>query len=161
MTIGYTTFTSWGGSGNAWFVDSFSRVAANKLYDRNRGVIVELTAASKNEIELCEYSLFETCFESNKKVYTKGIQVKVTAGATVKLAYSGYGMGVLYTAEPIFSNAFMLPKGRGTTIKIYSSQANRSIQSVTGCDGTLSGSDYSMPARNTDCEISVTFTSVP
>ncbi|PUA28205.1 MAG: hypothetical protein B0W54_17150 [Cellvibrio sp. 79] len=157
VPIGDRTFK--GAGSFSWDVEQSFRIASDKLFNRNKGSIIELTSANKNEIELCEYYVFESCSAANKRLYTKGIQVKVTPGFTFSFNYFGYGFNVPSSADVYFENAFMLPKGRNITANVAPLESNRIIQSVTGCDGTLVGSQYTIPARSSDCEISVTFTS--
>ncbi|HTF98547.1 MAG TPA: hypothetical protein VL995_20570 [Cellvibrio sp.] len=141
-------------------VNDFFRVSSNKTFNRDTGTILEMTGATTNTIELCEYELFDACDESDKRIYEKGIQVKIAAGAFILLNYQGYGYDSFYTTELYFTNAFMLPKGRDKVIKIFSLGSN-SIQTVSGCGGTFNGVQYTIPARSTDCELVVEFVSAP
>lgn len=137
------------------------RVAANKMFYASTQTILEITAADKNTLEVCEYPLFNICSPSNTKTYARGIQVKLAPGAAALLFYAGNSTQSIYSAQPYFINVFMLPKGIAMRASIFSQTANRQVQTITGCDGTYDGSSYLIPARESDCEISVTFTSNP
>lgn len=143
-------------------VRPFARVAANKLFNRNDGTILEMISANKEEIELCEYKLYESCTEEDKIVYQRGIELKlVTNGnGTISMKHTGYGMGgFLETSELTFVNTLMVPKGY-PQILFLRTQAGAMLNAsgtVSGCGGILVGFEYRIPALNEACEITVNF----
>lgn len=142
-------------------IDGF-RVSANKMFYPDSNTIIEMTAADKNSMELCEYPVFGSCSSSNKKTYERGVQIKLSEGAAALLFYAGFSSGSFFNAQPQFLNALMIPKDLTVQTLIFSRYPGFQIDTISGCDGTLyNGQQYEIPARTTDCEITVTFKSAP
>lgn len=158
ISIGTATF--FGTDASAMNVIDGIRVSENKMFYPDSNTIMEMTFASRNEMALCEYPLFGTCALANKKTYERGVQVKLPQGAAL-LFYAGYDSGSFYNAQPYLINAFIIPKNLTVQTLIFSQVAGRKVESVSGCDGTLQNQQYVIPARSTDCELSVTFLSIP
>ncbi len=139
------------------------RVSATKLFSKDNDTILEMTAANKHEIELCEYKLYEQCAEENKRTYERGIQIKISANTDVGRLYIDYeaigALGRIVTTYRDIDKAIMLPKNR-TQIITLSPDTGYTIKSadISGCDGVLNGLNYEIPARTTNCELKVTFT---
>jgi len=144
----------------------YYRVSATKLFSRDEDTILEMTAATKNEIELCEYKIYEQCAEENKRSYERGVQVKISANTEhggLFIDYNATGAGGSYvTTNRYVDEAIMLPKNRAQVIRL-SPNTGYTIRSenISGCDVVRNGLDYEIPARTTDCELKVTFTPVP
>lgn len=143
----------------------YFRVSATKLFSRDDDTIVEMTAATKNEIELCEYNVYDQCAEENKRTYERGIKIKISANTDVGGLYIDYEAigsgGSVVTTYRYVDKALMLPKNRAQVIRLSPSYGY-TVKSgdVSGCDGVLNEFNYEIPARTTNCELSVTFTPV-
>ena len=144
---------------------SYSRVSATKLFSRDDDTILEMTAATKHEIELCEYKIYEQCAEENKRRYERGVQVKISANTDhggLYIDYNATGAGGTYlTTSRYVDKAIMLPKNRVQVIRL-SPGTGYTVrgEDISGCDGVLNGFNYEIPARTTGCELKVTFTPV-
>lgn len=144
---------------------SYSRVSATKLFSRDDDTILEMTAATKQEIELCEYKIYEQCTEENKRRYERGVQVKISANTDhgdFYIDYNATGAGGTYvTTYRYIDKAIMLPKNRVQVIRL-SPGTGYTVRSedISGCDGVLNGFNYEISARTTGCELKVTFTPV-
>jgi len=144
---------------------SYSRVSATKLFSRDDDTILEMTAATKHEIELCEYKIYEQCLEGNKRRYERGVQVKISANTNyggLYIDYNATGVGGTYvTTYRHVDEAIMLPKNRVQVIRLSPSTGYTvRSENISGCDGVLNGLNYEIPARTTNCELKVTFTPV-
>lgn len=136
-------------------------VSSNKFYSETLQTILEMTSASRNEIELCEYHVNETCTEADKLTYERGIEVKLTVGAggmlTNELEFFHYGFGgYVSSLNWQLDKVFMVPKSWTQTVNIVP-DVGYSLDSITGCNGELSGNKFRIPALVATCEISVSF----
>ncbi len=143
------------------FTLPYTRVSVNKLYNNFDETILEMTSAGKNEIELCEYKFFESCAEENKRVYQRGIELKLVTNekGTISVKNIAWGPGsVIHTYERNVVNTVMIPKGT-PQIFIVKPDSGLALASnaVAGCGGTLIGQEYRIPARTEPCEITVRF----
>lgn len=163
-------------SGNAWvpvwgsvfitdesgqsIVRPFTRISVNKLFSIEDKTIVEMTSAGKDHIELCEYQMFEVCNESEKQIYQRGIEVElVTIGqGNIYLNSVGDNTGAFYNFQRTVSGIFMIPRFHPQELVITTENGEElSPGDVMGCDGTLTGTIYNIPARTDGCEITVNF----
>lgn len=139
----------------------YIRVASNKLLNRYDLTILEMTNAGKDEIELCEYKLFEDCTESEKRVYLRGIELKLTVSGEgdILMRHESYFLEGGYTTyERSVANMLMVPKGYPQELIIKPDAGGLlSSDAVSGCGGTLVGEIYRIPALVEPCEITVNF----
>ncbi|HSC68683.1 MAG TPA: hypothetical protein VLC79_13380 [Cellvibrio sp.] len=146
-----------------WTNKAYYPVAANKLFSRSAQTILEMTSAGRNEIELCEYQLNDTCNEANKHTYVRGIEVKLNVGAGGEVTYSKefkqLDWNAYLTFNPSIDKVFMVPKSMSQIIKI-TPDTGYVLDSVTGCEGHLNGYEYYIPGLTATCEISVSFTKI-
>jgi len=142
------------------FSNFFYRVAANKLFNRDDSTIIEMTGASKDEIELCEYKLFESCAESAKRTYQRGIELKLTTTGEgdIRLRHEASSANGYNIYERTVTNVLMVPKGYPQEL-IIKSEAGEILNSdaVSGCGGVLVGEKYRIPALVEPCEIIINF----
>ncbi|MDF3013149.1 MAG: hypothetical protein K0Q78_1353, partial [Cellvibrio sp.] len=138
----------------------YAPVSANRLFNRTQQTILEMTSASRNEIELCEYQLNASCNDADKRTYVRGIEIKLTVGAGGKVSRSIYFWHIDWNSWPTFSQdidkVFMVPKGIDQTINI-TPDAGYVLDSIAGCGGNLNGSQYHVPELTATCEINVSF----
>lgn len=138
----------------------YAPVSANRLFNRTQQTILEMTSASRNEIELCEYQLNASCNDADKRTYVRGIEIKLTVGAGGKVSRSIYFWHVDWNSWPTFSQdidkVFMVPRAIDQTINI-TPDAGYVLDSITGCGGNLNGSQYHIPELTATCEINVSF----
>ncbi|PUA28203.1 MAG: hypothetical protein B0W54_17140 [Cellvibrio sp. 79] len=135
-------------------------VAANKFYNPFQQTILELTSASRNEIELCEYPFGGTCNDVNKRSYERAIEIKLSVGTGGKLFYPvafehlDYGYTTQFSRD--IDKVLMVPRAQAQTITI-TPDSGFSLDSISGCGGILVGDTYKIPALTTACEIAVSF----
>lgn len=138
----------------------YAPVSANKLFNRSQNTILEMTSASRNEIELCEYQLNASCNDADKRTYVRGIEIKLTVGAGGKVTYPMYfwhlDWNTWLTFIPDIDKVFMVPKATAKTITV-TPDTGYVLDSVTGCDGYQNGSEYHIPELTATCEITVSF----
>lgn len=135
-------------------------VAPNKLFNSAQRTIVEMTSASANEIELCEYPLNQSCIESNKRKYERGIEVRLSigAGGTVDHLLPVHNLDDEYfsTFRWSIDKIIMVPKGRAQVLAVKA-DAGYTIDTVSGCGGNLVGNEYYIPSLTNGCELAATF----
>ncbi|HSC68684.1 MAG TPA: hypothetical protein VLC79_13385 [Cellvibrio sp.] len=142
----------------------YTRVSATRLFNPEDKTILEMTGANKTEIELCEYKLFEACNDQNKLKYQRGIQIKITTsdGGIVRTKQEALGSDGLHSYEWFADTALMLAKNTNQSISLWPPAGFAiSYDSVSGCDGHLSGNEYHIPARTSDCAITINFVPLP
>lgn len=147
-------------AGGSFSGRAYSKVSATRLFNKATNTILEMTAASANGIELCEYAVNDTCRVKDKRIYERGIEIGLTVSPGGNVNYSidyfdldaNNSTGISRYAEQVF----MVPRNSPQKLTLFPSAGNR-VGSVNGCDGTLNGSTYSIPARADACEIVVTF----
>lgn len=138
----------------------FHRVSANTLFYPSENRIVEMTGASQNEIELCEYQLNQSCNPANKKTYARGVEVTLTVGAGGQVGYPlsffSYSSSNVPTYTRTVDKVVMVPKDRDFTLLITGNVGN-TINTVSGCGGTLVGTEYVIRALTEACTVTVDF----
>lgn len=134
------------------FLRNYDRVGVNLLYDKTTGMLLELRSSDLESIELCEYSASSSCESGNIHRLTRGLEITINRFANGLVRYSGDTLVNSISDR----GGFLAPRGKIVTLEIvpqngYTITANN----ITGCDGTLSGTFYTIPARQTDCEITL------
>ena len=164
IPVGGYVFTSDGSS--QMMYKFYSRVSATKLFSMDDHSILEMTSATKHEIELCEYQVYEQCEEQNKRRYERGVQIKISRnsdGGSLYMDYEGQSyLGYFVTTGRHIDKAIMLPKNRAQVIRL-APNSGYTIESdgISGCGGVLIGLSYEIPALQADCELTVNFTPLP
>ena len=136
-------------------VRSYERVSFNLLLNRETNEILELRSSDVNSVEICEYDAFSSCERGKLYKLTRGIEVSFNTAANGEVRYSN-------NAFPLFvydKGSFLAPRQKVITLELipnlgYSINASN----ISGCEGTLSGQFYTIPARQTDCAITMKFT---
>lgn len=137
----------------------FSKVAFNKLYNRDDESILEMTKAGKDEIEVCEYKLFEQCDETKKIIYQRGIEVGLTVSPFVRISkiYEDRDRSSFYS-ERMLGGSLVIPKGYPQQFIVRTTNGDLlSPEMVSGCSGELVGELYQIPAQYEACEITVNY----
>ncbi|MEN0039087.1 MAG: hypothetical protein AAGC78_18560 [Cellvibrio sp.] len=144
---------------SSYFGNQFYKVSSNRLYLPRLNSFIEITKASKDEIELCEYFYGGSCNPLKKRKYTAGVEVKLTVGSggVVKQLLDLYEpLNDFVTHERMVDKVMMAPKNRAFALRIEPNMG-RSISSVTGCNGILWEGRYAIPALTEACEVVVKF----
>lgn len=130
----------------------YEKVASNKLFSRDSGKVLEMLSSSKDSVVLCEYNAFTSCEQGTTYNLKRSLEIKITAtgNGTVR----GLKNGI---------SSYMFPRLEDYRLSLspssgYTVTANNI---VSNCNGSLNGNYYDIPARDADCEISVTFTAIP
>lgn len=139
---------------------AYSKVSATRLFNKSANTILEMTAASANGLEICEYAVNDSCRDKDKRIYERGIEIGLTVSPGGNVNYSidyfdldaKSGTGISRYVERVF----MVPKNSPQKLTLFPS-AGYKVGSVNGCEGSLNGTIYSIPARSDACEIAVTF----
>lgn len=138
----------------------FFRVSPTTLFYPSVNGIVEMTSAGKDEIEICEYELNETCNTADKKTYLIGPEINFTINGDGNIyhhfAFTNLEDNSLQSRDIGFRKAFMFAKNRDIALKINPTNGSI-IDSVTDCNGTLKGGEYKISGLTEDCKITVNF----
>ncbi|HTF98548.1 MAG TPA: hypothetical protein VL995_20575 [Cellvibrio sp.] len=140
----------------------YGKIAANKFYEKYTGTVTEIFAVNKQEIDVCLYQLGEQCDETKKQRLERGVVISTSVGeggaAYQKLVYKMGVNGFTTTHTRSIAKVLTVPRGYSSVVEI---RANTGYSfdgsTVTGCGGTLVGSDYQIPALTADCEITINF----
>jgi hypothetical protein len=142
------------------FGHAFHKVSASAIFYPGENRIVEMTSATQDEIEICEYPLNQQCNDADKRTYAAGVEVKLNVGGGGETGYPLFFFSYFYNASPIFSRAvdkvMMVPKNRPFILEITPTGGNV-ISSVSGCSGVLAGPEYKIPELTENCEVTVNF----
>ena len=141
----------------------YAAIASNKLFNPAQGTIFEMTSANANEIEVCEYPLNQSCNESNKRKYERGVEVGLSIGVGGKvdhlLPVHNLDEGYFSTFGWNIDKIIMVPKGRAQILSI-TPDVGYEIDTVSGCDGNLVGNEYYIPSLTNGCEVAVSFKNI-
>ena len=136
------------------------KVASNKLFSKDSGKVLEMLSSSKDLVVLCEYDAFTTCEQGTTYNLKRSLEIKITAigNGTVYVIDNSTINGVKKS-----TNSYMFPRFENylLTLEPSSGYTVTANNIVGNCNGSLSGSYYNIPARDADCEISVTFAPLP
>ncbi len=133
---------------------TYERVSFNLLLDRTTNTVLELRSSNLNSIELCEYDAFDSCERGTVYTLTRGIEISVNTAANGEVRYGSNHFPVAASGK----GSFLVPRQKMITLELIP-QIGYTINAgnISGCDGTLSGQFYSIPARQTDCAITMKF----
>lgn len=140
------------------FARNLVRVGSNLLLDKELHKLLELRASDINTIDVCEYDIASACERGTLYHLTRAAEIKIngSGNGSVKYAYNSFGYQVSG------KGGLLIPRDQSISIELQSASGYTiNAQNISGCDGALSGNFYTIPARATDCEMSVTFTAVP
>lgn len=135
-----------------WMTLHYEKVSSNMLFNSESGKVLEMLSSSQDTVVLCEYEAFSSCEQGTTYNLRRSLEIKITASGNGTL--DGIKNG---TVSRMFSRLenyqlFLNPESG------YTVTANNIVSS---CDGSLDDIFYIIPARDADCEISVTFTPLP
>jgi hypothetical protein len=135
---------------------TYRKISSNKYYLAKTDQVIELISSSKTGVQVCMYSALEDCTLGKKYILTRGLDIGVThktmGGNFALKVTSGDGGWSSYYIE----SAVTIPRNSSSEFLLYPDTGYK-IDTVSGCSGTLVGNAYTIPARNTTCEISVSF----
>lgn len=138
----------------------YEKVASNMLFNRDSGKVLEMLSSDKDSVVLCEYDLFTSCERGTTYNLERSLEIKFTAIGNGTISVLGYD--AFYSFRNSTSSQMFL---RLEPYRLYLDPSPgytvTSNNIVSNCNGSLSGNDYVIPARDADCEISVTFTPLP
>ncbi len=137
----------------------YTKVSPTRLFNTRTNTIVEMTAATQNGIELCEYTANSSCREKDKRNYERGLEIGLTrnTGGFVyhDISFINHDAGFFKTEQRSVDKVFMVPKNTAQRLIV---QPNLGYTAnVTGCGGALVGQEYRIPALSANCEITVNF----
>lgn len=138
---------------------TYQRIASNLLFNKETKSILEMRSSSIDSIELCEYTLLSSCEAGTVHRLNRGMEIAVNNP-------SGNGRVQYSASTPILSvfgkGSMLLPKSTAISLKVIpDSGYTITLGDISGCDGTLNGTSYDIPARQSDCEITLQFTAAP
>lgn len=133
-----------------WSDSNYEKVAANQLFFRDTGKVLEMLSSDKDSISVCEYDAFSECDEGSVYNLKRAVEVKITKAGSG--AVDGYSNG---------SRSIMIPRGNSYQLLLAPASGYEiTANNITGCEGSLVNNFYIITARETDCEVSVTFTPI-
>ncbi|MCE3252616.1 MAG: hypothetical protein K0Q67_1636 [Cellvibrio sp.] len=136
----------------SWPTFTYAKVASNLLFVRDTGKVLEMLSSDKDSISVCEYDAFSECDKGTIYNLTRGLEMKITVAGDGSVHAIANGTGSLMFPK-LDNFVLFLNPSPGSTFT-----ANNI---VSDCNGDLVGDYYTIPARETDCEVSVTFTPIP
>lgn len=132
-------------------VFNYQRVAANMFYERDYGKVLEMLSSDKDSISVCEYDAFSECDEGTTYNLTRSLEMKITVAGGGSVHSIANGTGSLMFPKLDNFVLFLNPSA-GYTVT--------ADNIVSDCNGSYASPYYTIPARETDCEVSVTFTPI-
>lgn len=105
------------------------------------------------------YTLLSSCEAGTVHRLNRGMEIAVNNP-------SGNGRVQYSASTPILSvfgkGSMLLPKSTAISLKVIPDAGYTiTLGNISGCDGTLNGTSYDIPARQSDCEITLQFTAAP
>lgn len=138
----------------------YTKVSPTRVFNKATNSIIELTAASANGIEICEYAVNDACRDKDKRIYERGVEIGVTANTGGRVNYSVDYKDLDANASASISRnvekVFMVPRNRAQKLSIVPSSGYQ-LGSVTGCGGSVNGTTYLIPALTDNCQVTVNF----
>lgn len=133
-------------------VFNYQRVAANMLYEPDYGKVLEMLSSTQDSIEVCEYDAFSSCDKGTVYNLTRSLEMKITVAGGGSVHAIANGTGSLMFPK-LDNFVLFLNPSVGYTVT--------ADNIVSDCNGSYFSPYYDIPARETDCEVSVTFTRIP
>jgi len=136
----------------SWPSFTYEKVASNLLFVRDTGKVLEMLSSDKDSISVCEYDAFTSCEQGTSYNLKRSLEMKIT------VAGGGIVEGVENSTN---SHMFARLENYRLFLEASSGYTVTANNIVSNCNGSFGGNYYDIPARETDCEISVTFTPLP
>ncbi|HTF98546.1 MAG TPA: hypothetical protein VL995_20565 [Cellvibrio sp.] len=131
----------------------YKKIAPHLFLDVLNWRFMELLSSSVDQLQVCDYNTFNTCSESDSFELVRAPELKINI--------TGSG-SVFYDTREFKTTGSMMVRKEAKTLIIQPGVGHAVLNgNISGCDGTLSGTQYAIPAPTVDCEISVTFTAIP
>jgi hypothetical protein len=126
---------------------SIKQIDLNKFsyVSGGRSLVLELISSAKDSIVVCEYETSKVCDRNKKFTLVAKPQPRVQITGRGNAFISSISLGsrdVRYLGETFYN---------------LSPEKGYSIQSVTGCNGTLTGSQFKIPPVTAECTINMNF----
>lgn len=129
---------------------SVKKVAPNLFLDVNNWKILEMLSSDLNAIEVCEYNVGDTCAAND--VFT------LARAPEIRFNISGNGL-VHDNTRGFQTSGSMMVRKEAKSLFLQPATGQEILpNNVSGCDGSLNGNVYEIPAPQADCEITVAFT---
>lgn len=131
----------------------YIKVAPHLLFDASSGRILEMLSSDETSLEVCEYPAFDQC--------SSGTSFRLERRPEIKINIEGSG-SVSYDSQTYSQTASLAARKELTVLAILPDVGYELIAgNISGCGGELNGLDFEIPILESDCEITVKFTTVP
>lgn len=142
------------------FLTGYRKVSNASFYIPSKDTVIELLSASKTGIEICAHKAFADCNPSQKFTLTRGLDIgvsyttnadKTRGGSIGKKFNNETGWSAYYTDSGV-----TIPNNQSVEFAFFP-ETGYKLAAVSGCNGALVGDTYTVPARTSTCDISISF----